>query len=258
MGTARAGTCAGSTCAVHRSLPIGAELAREGVRFRVWAPAFTSACVVIEAPERHEVALDRERDGHFVGLARGVGAGARYRFRFGDSPTLYADPASRYQPDGPFGVSQVVDPRDIEWTDAAWRGLPADRHVLYELHVGTFTRDGTWLAAARHLRYLADLGVTTIEMMPVAEFAGRRNWGYDGVLLFAPTHNYGTPADLRRFLDAAHAHGLAVILDVVYNHFGPAGCTMYELAPELRAARAATEWGDAIDFARAGGREPFI
>src|SRR5439155_25251801 len=139
--------------------------------------------------------------------------------------------------EGPFGPSQIVDPDDTAWTDAAWHGVSAPHaQVLYELHVGTFTREGTWAAAAEHLPYLADLGITTIELMPVNDFAGRRGWGYDGVNLFAPTRLYGTPADLRRFVDRAHALGVAVILDVVYNHFGPAGNSYFAFAPELRRA----------------------
>src|SRR5699024_10693825 len=133
------------------------------------------------------------------------------------------DPASRFQPFGPHGASQVVDPSLYRWSDASWRGVRLEGQVFYELHVGTFTREGTWRAAAAELPRLADLGITTIELMPVADFSGRRGWGYDGVNLFAPTRLYGPPDDLRAFVDAAHAAGLGVILDVVYNHLGPSG-----------------------------------
>jgi maltooligosyltrehalose trehalohydrolase len=194
-----------------------------------------------------ELVLDREPGGYHSGLVPGLGAGGRYRFRLGDGAALMPDPASRYQPDGPFGPSEVVDPAAFAWTDAAWTGIAADRHVLYELHVGTFTPEGTWCAAARWLRYLADVGITTIELLPVADFAGRYNWGYDGVNLFAPCRRYGTPDDLRRFVDRAHTHGLAVILDVVYNHFGPAGNHLFAWSPAYRSDQA-NEWGDALNF----------
>ena len=153
----------------------------------------------------------------------------------------------------------MIDPHDFEWTDHAWPGITEPhRQVIYELHVGTFTRAGTFTAAAHHLRFLADLGVTTIELMPIAEFAGSRNWGYDGVDLFAPSHNYGTPAELRAFIDRAHALGIAVILDVVYNHLGPAGNSLFVFAPPFISSRAANAWGETIDFSEPHVREFFI
>ena len=247
---------------LHRRLPIGAELApaEDGIHVRVWAPTHPKVTLVLESPIRREVVLGREDDGYHAGLVGGVRAGARYRFRLGDDPRLHADPAARAQPDGPYGPSEIVDPSAFSWTDGGWRGIEPHRHVIYELHVGTFTAAGTWDAAARHLPFLADLGVTTLEVMPVAAFPGQRNWGYDGVNLFAPAPCYGTPDDMRRFVDRAHAAGLAVILDVVYNHFGPAGNPMFAWAPHFRRA-AATGWGDAIDFDgphSAGVREYFI
>ncbi|HET7504403.1 MAG TPA: malto-oligosyltrehalose trehalohydrolase [Kofleriaceae bacterium] len=242
---------------MRRRLPIGTEVstAEHGAHVRVWAPTHAKVTLVIEAPApragpgaaTREIVLDREPDGHHSAFAPGLVAGARYRFRLGDGAALYADPASRYQPEGPFGPSEVVDPAAFAWSDAGWTGISPERHVLYELHVGTFTPAGTWSAAAEWLPYLADVGITTLELMPVGEFAGRHNWGYDGVNLFAPFHGHGTPDDMRRFVDRAHALGLAVILDVVYNHFGPAGNQLFAWSPYFRTPEA-NEWGDALNF----------
>jgi maltooligosyltrehalose trehalohydrolase len=258
--------------AVQRRLPIGAEIAsaEDGAHVRVWAPGHAKVTLVADppgdpsrdrprdptrdpardadrnAPSRH-VALTREPDGYHSAFVPGLRTRQRYGFHLGDDRTLYADPASRYQPDGPFGPSEIVDPAAFAWTDAGWTGIAADRHVLYELHLGTFTPEGTWAAAAAWLPYLADVGITTIEVMPVADFAGRHGWGYDGVNLFAPYHGYGTPDDMRRFVDRAHATGLAVILDVVYNHFGPAGNQMFAWSPAYKAVQL-SEWGDAFNF----------
>ncbi len=198
-----------------------------------------------------------EERGYFAVHVPRLAAGARYRFRLGDE--LCADPASRFQPNGPFGQSVVVDPDTYAWRDASWRGIadPA-RQVLYELHVGTFTRGGTWAAAAERLPYLAALGITTIEMMPVNDYAGRRGWGYDGVNLYAPTRNHGTPDDLRAFVDRAHELSLAVILDVVYNHIGPAGNTLFMFGPYKHDSLDPGEWGDALDYAQPGVREFFV
>ena len=200
--------------------------------------------------EREPVALRAEDRGYHAVFVPNLAPGARYRFRLGDDPTLYPDPASRFQPEGPFGPSQIVDPHDSAWTDAGWRGTTEPhRQVIYEMHVGTFTREGTWAAASAQLPFLADLGITMIEMMPVNDYAGRRGWGYDGVNLFAPCRNYGTPADLRRFVDRAHSIGVAVILDVVYNHFGPAGNFLFQFAPQYKHSdREANEWGDTLNF----------
>src|SRR5690606_23349640 len=166
---------------VPRKLPIGAELPEGGVHFRVWAPAWQRVTLVLESPVRREIALRAEGNGYHAVLVDDLGAGALYRFRLGDTARLHADPASRYQPEGPFGPSQVIDPHDTTWTDRDWPGItrPGEQ-VIYEMHVGTFTPEGTWAAAARYLPYLADLGITTIEMMPINEFPGRRGWGYDG------------------------------------------------------------------------------
>jgi maltooligosyltrehalose trehalohydrolase len=234
--------------AVHRRLPIGAELAPEGgVHFRVWAPRRRRVEVVIEgggAP----VTLAAEAEGYFSGRVATARAGTRYRFRL-DGGQAFPDPASRAQPEGPHGPSEVVDPSRFRWTDEAWRGVTRPTgQVIYELHIGTFTREGTYAAAARELNELAGLGVTIVELMPLAEFAGRFGWGYDGVDLFAPSHLYGSPDDLRAFVDAAHAAGVAVILDVVYNHFGPSGNYWTQYAQEYHSTKYKNEWGEPINF----------
>jgi maltooligosyltrehalose trehalohydrolase len=199
-------------------------------------------------PDGSAVDLAREEGGYFAGLIAGGSAGARYRFRLDGQPTLFPDPASRFQPSGPHGPSQVVDPTAFAWTDGAWAGLTPVGQVVYELHVGTFTPEGTWAAAARELPELARLGVTVLEIMPVAEFPGRFGWGYDGVDLYAPTRLYGQPDDMRRFVDQAHAAGLGVILDVVYNHLGPDGNYLGQFAPAYFTDRFQTDWGQAINF----------
>ena len=231
-----------------RRLPIGAEPVPGGVSFRVWAPDHQRVAVVLEGGSgatRH--ALARERGGYFAGAVAGAAAGSRYRFALDDDRFLYPDPASRFQPEGPLCPSQVVDPDAFRWTDQTWDG-PPERPVVYELHVGTFTPAGTWAGAARELPYLAALGVTTLELMPVADFAGAFGWGYDGVDLFAPTRLYGTPDDFRAFVDAAHGHGLAVILDVVYNHVGPAGAFLAAFADAYFTDRYPNEWGRALNY----------
>jgi maltooligosyltrehalose trehalohydrolase len=237
----------------RRKLPIGAECAGEGLsHVRVWAPAAQRVSVVpggdgSDGGVRRGIPLDAEAGGYFSGFVE-VGAGGRYQFRLDDGEQLYPDPASRFQPDGPHGASEVIDPAAFAWTDEAWRGLPLEGQVIYELHVGTFTREGSWVAAMRELPELARIGITTIEMMPVADFEGRHGWGYDGVDLFAPTRAYGRPDDFRRFVDHAHASGLAVILDVVYNHLGPVGNYLRAFSPAYFSDTYENEWGEAINF----------
>jgi maltooligosyltrehalose trehalohydrolase len=232
-----------------RQLPIGAEAQPDGsTHFRVWAPEPRTITLVIEphGSAASEVALDAEPCGYYSALVAGVGAGDRYRYRL--DGTLLPDPVSRWQPDGPFGPSAVVDPRQFAWTDGSWRGVQLAGQIVYELHVGTFTRDGTWRAAIERLPQVAATGISLIELMPVAEFPGRFGWGYDGVFPFAPTRLYGTPDDLRAFVDRAHAIGLGVILDVVYNHFGPDGCVFTHYAQQYFTRKYTNEWGDAINF----------
>ena len=233
-------------------MPIGAEPRRHGAtHFRVWAPDHGHASVLIQAADGQVLAehpLVREDDGYHSTEAPGVGVGALYRYRLGDARDTLPDPASRFQPNGPEGPSEVVDADEFRWTDAKWAGISLDHQVFYEMHVGTFTAEGTWRSAADRLAELADIGITCIEMMPVADFAGQYGWGYDGVNLFAPTRLYGRPDDLRAFVDTAHQLGLGVILDVVYNHFGPSGNYMGRFSSRYFTSRYENEWGDAINF----------
>jgi maltooligosyltrehalose trehalohydrolase len=237
-----------------RRLPVGAEpYPGGGVHFRVWAPRRRAVQVVLEGtgrpgPGSRPRILDPEGNGYFSGHVPAAGTGTLYRFRLDDGPDLFPDPASRFQPQGPHGPSQVVDPGAFAWTDAGWRGTPLAGQVLYEMHVGTFTRQGTWTAAAHQLLELAAVGINVLEVMPVAEFPGSFGWGYDGVDLFAPTRLYGTPDDFRRFVDRAHAAGLGVILDVVYNHVGPDGNFLKEFSADYFTDRYKNEWGEAINF----------
>ncbi len=230
---------------------MGLELCGDRASVRVWAPLRSSVEIELFSdngvgPSRS--ALDAEPDGYFSGTLTGVSAGQRYGFRLDGAPRLLPDPASRFQPEGPAGPSQIVDPSRYAWSDAAWTGVGSAGQVVYELHVGTFTPDGTFRAASEELPRLAGLGITLVEVMPVAEFHGRFGWGYDGVLLWAPSHLYGQPDDFRAFVDRAHALGIGVILDVVYNHFGPACNCMAEFSPEYFTDRHVCEWGAAINF----------
>src|SRR5262245_3424759 len=231
---------------IDRRFPIGAEYLGNGkTHMRVWAPAARRVAAIVESGP--STALDDEGGGYFSGLVDAA-PGTRYSFRLDDGNQLLPDPASRFQPDGPHRPSEVIDPRAFAWSDGEWPGARRDGQVAYELHVGTFTREGTWSAAEGQLQELARVGVTMIEVMPVAEFEGRFGWGYDGVDLFAPSHLYGRPDDFRRFVDAAHASGLAVILDVVYNHLGPVGNYLRSFSPAYFTTKYANEWGDAVNF----------
>lgn len=224
--------------------PPGARPAPQGgVAFRVWAPSAARVTVVLE---RGEHALAPAAGGWHGGIVAQAEIGSRYRFRL-DQRGPFPDPASRSQPEGPHGPSEVVDDT-FAWSDPDWRGLTLDGQVLYEMHVGTFTPEGTWRAAAALLPELRDIGITAIAMMPVAEYPGRFGWGYDGVDLFAPSHLYGRPDDLRAFVDRAHALGLGVVLDVVYNHLGPAGNYLKQFSGDYFTDRYANEWGEAINF----------
>jgi maltooligosyltrehalose trehalohydrolase len=239
-------------CAARR-YPIGAESRGDGVAFRVWAPKRKRVAILIDGGGEHE--LRREPGGYFSATVPEARPGARYRFRLDNDRTLYPDPASRLQPDGPHGASQVIDPRAYAWQDDDWRGVKLAGQVIYELHVGTFTPQGTWRGAMDKLPLLKELGITLIEMMPVNEFPGRFGWGYDGVNLFAPTRLYGSPDDLRRFVDAAHRLGMGVILDVVYNHLGPDGNYHACFSDGYFTDRYENEWGEAINF-DGDGAEP--
>ena len=221
------------------------------MHFRVWAPAHAFVQVEMEderGASRGCWPLLPEADGHHSGSVDVARTGDRYRFRLGADGGRHPDPASRFQPAGPRGPSEIVDPSAYEWRDRHWHGVTREHTVICEMHIGTFTRDGTWAAAEHELPALADTGITVLELMPVADFPGRFGWGYDGVNLFAPTRLYGTPDDMRRFVDRAHALGMAVILDVVYNHLGPDGNFLPQFAPAYHATDHRTEWGAAINF----------
>lgn len=227
-----------------RRRAVGAEIVGGGVDFRVWAPHHHRVEVVLD--EIGPVPLDAEPCGYWRVLVCGIGAGARYSFRLDGEKTLYPDPASRFQPDGPHGSSEVIDPRSFIWSDGGWSGLRLHGQVFYELHLGTFCREGTWEGARQRLPALRDLGVTAIEIMPVADFPGAFGWGYDGVDLYAPYHGYGRPDDFRRFVNEAHGLDVGVILDVVYNHLGPDGNYLKAFAPAYFAKQ--TEWGEGINY----------
>ena len=243
--------------AIQRRYPIGAELIGEGrTHFRVWAPKAKCVDVVLEGQSGEDRGpeavptfqkLAEEPDGYFSGSV-GVAAGALYRFRVNNAKDFHPDPASRFQPAGPHGSSQVIDPTTFQWTDADWPGVKLKGQIIYEMHIGTFTPEGTWRAAADELPELARIGVTVIEVMPIADFPGNFGWGYDGVDLFAPTRLYGTPDDLRSFVNRAHSLGLAVILDVVYNHFGPDGNYLGVFSDHYLRRENANDWGDSINF----------
>ncbi|HYE99985.1 MAG TPA: alpha-amylase family glycosyl hydrolase, partial [Planctomycetota bacterium] len=209
--------------------PPGATAGPRGTRFLVWAPFAKAVDVHLVAPEDRLVPLDPRPGGYFVAEVAGVGPGARYFFRL-DGAQDRPDPASRFQPEGVHGPSEVVDPA-FRWTDAGWKGLPLEAMVLYELHVGTFTEAGTFDAIIPRLPSLRELGITAVEIMPVAQFPGARNWGYDGAYPYAVQNSYGGPPGLKRLVDACHGEGMAVVLDVVYNHLGPEGNYLGRFGP---------------------------
>jgi maltooligosyltrehalose trehalohydrolase len=221
-----------------------------GVHFRVWAPAARNVAVEFAHDRTLNAALietlQPEEDGYFSAIVPEAAAGVHYKFRLDGE--AFPDPASRFQPDGPHGASRIIDPGVFPWTDHAWGGIEREGQIIYEMHIGTFTPEGTWAAATEQLTELADLGVTLLEVMPVAEFPGRYGWGYDGVDIFAPTRLYGEPDEFRHFVDRAHALGLGVLLDVVYNHLGPDGNYLKAFSPDYFSRRHATEWGEAMNF----------
>ena len=251
--------------ATVRRLAVGAEVQADGLtHFRVWSPNHHKVDLILEAgpnvdQQPQTLPLTKESGGYFS-LSTPAPAGTLYRFRLDDGGPL-PDPASRFQPFGPEGPSQVVDPASFSWTDDTWKGAILAGQVLYEMHVGTFTPEGTWAAASRELAELAKLGVTLLEIMPVADWPGEFGWGYDGVCLFAPTRLYGTPDDFRGFVDRAHRVGIGVLLDVVYNHFGNRGCCVQEFSSDYSSDRHANEWGSPVNFDGSGSgpvREFFL
>lgn len=230
----------------QRRYPAGAELTEAGVNFRVWAPTTNAVQVIIKnLPGPFE--MNPEGNGYHSITIPSVKAGDLYQFNLGGKE-IYPDPASRFQPEGPHGPSMVVNPQSFKWTDGAWKGIQSRNNVIYEMHIGTFTKEGSFRAAARELPELSKLGISIIEIMPVSEFDGEFGWGYDGVDLYAPFHGYGTPEDLRFFIDSAHAAGIGVILDVVYNHVGSSGCYLPKFSPYYFSARYKSEWGDSYNF----------
>jgi maltooligosyltrehalose trehalohydrolase len=227
-------------------MPFGAQVSTAGVRFSLWAPGLESVMLSLEGEDEH-LTLAQSGEGWHELLTKEAGPGSRYRFVLPDG-TSVPDPASRFQPDDVHGPSEVIDPCAYPWHDASWPGRPWSEAVIYELHIGTFTTEGTFLTAIDKLDHLVDLGITAIQIMPVADFAGTRNWGYDGVLLYAPDSSYGRPEDLKALVEAAHAKGLMVFLDVVYNHYGPDGNYMSLYAPQMFTDRHKTPWGDAVNY----------
>ncbi|MBK5276703.1 MAG: malto-oligosyltrehalose trehalohydrolase [Desulfuromonadales bacterium] len=228
-------------------LNLGATLLQDGtVRFRVWAPLVRELSVVLPHREGNPVSLAAEGNGYFSGVVAGISEGEHYLYLL-DGETARPDPASRFQPEGVHGPSQVVASDGSIRSDKGWKGIPLDEYIIYELHVGTFTPQGTFDGAVSRLDYLCELGITAVELMPVAQFPGERNWGYDGTYPFAPQNSYGGPDGLKRLVDACHARGLAVILDVVYNHLGPEGNYLHGFGPYF-TDRHRTPWGDAVNF----------
>jgi maltooligosyltrehalose trehalohydrolase len=234
---------------VH-SMPFGAEITPEGVRFALWAPTARDVRLVLDNTEQ---SLTTDQDGWYRHVSPEARPGSRYGYRI-DGSLVVPDPASRFQPDDVHGLSLVVEPQSYEWSDTTWAGRPWEETVLYEVHVGTATPEGTYAGLMDKLETLRDLGVTAIELMPIAEFPGQRNWGYDGVLPYAPDAAYGTPEDLKRLVDRAHELGLMIFLDVVYNHFGPSGNYLHAYAKTFFTERHPTPWGAGINVDGEGSR----
>ncbi|MGA1870824.1 MAG: malto-oligosyltrehalose trehalohydrolase [bacterium] len=238
----------------------GASYRGEGLcKFTVWAPFLSHVCCEIVSPEQRVIPLEKDDQGYWRGRGEGVWPGSRYYYRIAED-LLRPDPASFFQPEGINGPSEVIDHSYFSWTDGSWRGLPLEKLIIYELHIGAFTDKGTFEACIQRLDNLVELGITAIEVMPVAQFSGERNWGYDGVYPFAVQNSYGGPNGLKRLVNACHSRGIAVILDVVYNHMGPEGNHFPEFGPYF-TDKYRTPWGSAINFDDAfcgGVREYFI
>jgi maltooligosyltrehalose trehalohydrolase len=232
----------------RQPMSFGAKLVGEMVLFRLWAPDLKQVFIILDSSSSQS--MQPLGEGWYEFLSAEAKAGTRYKFRLNDG-TEVPDPASRYQPNDVHGSSEVIDPTSFEWSDAAWIGRPWEECVLYELHIGAFTQEGTFASAMARLEWLANIGVTAVEIMPVADFPGKRNWGYDGVLLYAPDSTYGRPDDLKALIDAAHRLGIMVFLDVVYNHFGPDGNYLGSYAP-IFTERHTTPWGAAVNYDAVG------
>ncbi|HVN30044.1 MAG TPA: alpha-amylase family glycosyl hydrolase, partial [Candidatus Binataceae bacterium] len=235
------------TTPTRSRLEFGARpLAPDRVQFRVWSPLAKQIAVKVVAPREIVQPMSRDADGNFSVVVEGIGAGADYMYVI-DGNKERPDPVSRYQPNGVHRASRVVDPDGFRWRDAGWRGLPLHDYIIYELHIGTFTPAGTFDSAIEKLAYLRDAGITAIEIMPVAQFPGARNWGYDGVFPYAVQSSYGGPDGLKRLVDAAHGLGLAVIMDCVYNHLGPEGNYLPDFMPCF-SHRCRSPWGEALNY----------
>jgi maltooligosyltrehalose trehalohydrolase len=226
----------------------GALPVRGGVRFRIWAPSARDLTLVVhDGAAAREYSVPRDDEDVFDLIVDRAAAGNHYSYRI-NGGDLRPDPASRFQPESVHGPSEIVDPSAFQWADVRWGGRPAADRILYELHIGTFSPEGTFAGTTSRLEAVRDVGVTVIEIMPVADFAGARNWGYDGVCLYAPSRAYGRPDDLRRLVDRAHQLGMAVVLDVVYNHLGPEGAYLPAFNDQYFTDRHATPWGSSVNL----------
>jgi maltooligosyltrehalose trehalohydrolase len=242
----------GISASAARTMHVGAEpLASGQISFRVWAPeARRLELVLLDDAGKfaRREPLHEEADGYYSFISPTARVGSHYFYCLDQQEQLLPDPASRFQPDGPHGPSEVIDPNSFRWTDQQWPGIQLEGQVLYEMHVGTFTEEGTWDAAIKQLDELSRIGITALEVMPIATFPGRFGWSYDGVNLFSPTQLYGRPDDFRRFVDRAHQCGMGVLLDVVYNHLGPDGNYLPKFSRDYFSKKHATDWGEAINF----------
>lgn len=228
---------------------VGAEVINNNAYFRVWAPAAQEVTLIVGlAPNQLKIVMTAEQNGFFFCVVPELLSDVLYQFQLDDDESFYPDPTSRFQPFGPHGPSQLLSKTNFKWSDKNWHGINNINNVIYEMHIGTFTQEGTYSAAARELTELATLGITIIELMPINEFDGEFGWGYDGVLIYAPFHKYGTPEELRSFIDQAHALGIGVILDVVYNHVGSSGCYLHKFSKDYFSTRYKSEWGDVFNF----------
>jgi malto-oligosyltrehalose trehalohydrolase len=230
----------------RHEMPFGAESAPGGIRFRLWAPRAKAVSLRLEGSRPSTVPMVCEGEGWWALTTASARPGSRYRYVVDGN--AFPDPAARRQPEGVHGPSEVVDPEAYDWNDVGWRGRRWEEIVLYELHLGTFSETGDFDGAVRHLDHLRRLGATAVELMPIGEFPGDRNWGYDGAFPYAPSSRYGRPEALKRLIEACHVRGLAILLDVVYNHFGPEGNYLPAIAPDFFTKRRQTPWGAAVDF----------
>src|ERR1700678_4029208 len=232
----------------RHEMPFGAECRNDGsVRFRLWAPAAKKVELRLQSNAVKTFPLNQLDDGWFELVTNAAALGGQYKFRINGEQEV-PDPASRFQPHDVHGPSEVVDPTAFDWQDRDWRGRQWEDAVIYELHVGAFTQAGKFCGVEQRLDHLADLGITAIELMPLSDFPGERNWGYDGVLPFAPDNSYWRPEHLKQLIQDAHAHDLMVLLNVVYIHFGPEGNYLGVYAPQFFTDRHRTPWGSAINF----------